>query len=104
MISKFLRKLKSLLFKKSAPTETTLAKAKKKTNSPKKTKNKSKKADSKKIIQALKALPGVGSKSAKSLYDAGYKSTESIVSANEKDLLSVPGVGINLVKKLKNLK
>ena len=104
MFSKFLSKVKSLLFKTSAPTETTLVNAKKPTNSAKKTKRKSRKTDSKKIIQTLKALPGVGSKSAKSLYDAGFKTTESIISADEKDLLAVPGVGINLVKKLKNLK
>ena len=104
MISKFLNKLKSLLFKTSAPTETPLVKAKKTTKSSKQPKNKSKKTDSKKIIQTLKSLPGVGSKSAKALYDAGFKSTKSIISANEKDLLAVPGVGINLVKKLKNLK
>ena len=104
MFSKFLSKVKSLLFKTSAPTETTLVKSKKPTNSAKKTKRKSRKTDSKKIIETLKALPGVGSKSAKSLYDAGFKTTESILSANEKDLLAVPGVGINLVKKLKNLK
>ena len=102
MFSKFLSKVKSLLFKTSAPTETTLVNAKKSTNSTKKTKRKSSKKDSK-IIQTFKALPGVGSKSAKSLYDAGFKTTESIISADEKDLLAVPGVGINLVKKLKNL-
>ncbi len=104
MFSKFLNKVKSLLFKTSAPTKTTLVNAKKTTNSVKKTKRKSRKTDSKKIIQTLKALPGVGSKCAKSLYDAGFKTTESIISADEKDLLAVPGVGINLVKKLKNLK
>ena len=104
MFSKFLSKVKSLLFKTSEPTEITLVNSKKSTNSAKKTKRKSRKTDSKKIIQTLKALPGVGSKSAKSLYDAGFKTTESIISADDKDLLAVPGVGINLVKKLKNLK
>ena len=104
MISKFLNKLKSLLFKTSAPTEAALVNPKKTTNSAKTTKNKSKNTDSKKIIQTLKALPGVGSKSAKALYDVGFKSTKSIVTANEKDLLAVPGIGINLVKKLKNIK
>ncbi len=104
MFSKFLSKVKSLLFKTSAPPETSLVNAKKSINSPKKTKRTSRKTNSKKIIQTLKALPGVGAKSAKSLYDAGFKTTESIVSADEKDLLAVPGVGINLVKKLKNLK
>ncbi len=104
MISKFLNKLKSLLFKTSATTHASLVNPKKTTNTPKTTKIKSKKTDSKKIIQTLKALPGVGSKSAKALYDAGFKSTKSIVTANEKDLLAVPGIGINLVKKLKKLK
>ncbi len=104
MFSKFLSKLKSLIFNTSATTETTLVNPKKTTNSSKKTKRKSRKTDSKKLIQSLKALPGVGSKCAKSLYDAGFKTTESIISANEKDLLAVPGVGVNLVKKLKNLK
>ena len=103
MFSKILSKVNSLLFKTSSPTEN-LVNAKKTTNSAKKTKRKSKKTNSKKSIQALKALPGVGSKSAKSLYDAGFKTKESIISANDKDLLAVPGVGINLVKKLKNLK
>ena len=103
MFSKFLSKVKSLLFKTSSTTESTLVNAKKSTNSAKKTKRKSRKKESKKIIQTLKDLPGVGSKCAKSLYDAGFKTTESIISADEKDLLAVPGVGINLVKKLKNL-
>ena len=103
MISKLLDKLKSLLFKTSAPAKTSLVNAKKTTKSSKTTKNKSKKTDSKKIIQTLTGLPGVGTKSAKALYNAGFKSTKSIVAANEKDLLAVPGVGINLVKKLKQL-
>ena len=119
MMSKFLSKLKSILFKSSVPSETTLKKPKaaKSTKSPKspkspKTKSKkgdskkgdSKKGDSKKIIENLTSLPGVGSKSAKALYEAGFKTTKSIISASEKDLLAIPGVGINLVKKLKNLK
>ena len=104
MISKLLGKLKSLLFKSSAATKPSLVNDKKTTKSSKATKPKSKKTDSKRIIQTLKGLPGVGTKSAKALYDAGFKSTKSIIEANEKDLLAVPGVGINLVKKLKQLK
>ena len=104
MISKLLGKLKSLLFKTSVPTETPLVNVKKTTKSSKTTKKKSKKTDSKIIIQSLKALPGVGAKSAQALLDAGFKSKKSIIAANEKDLLAVPGVGINLVKKLKQLK
>ena len=108
MISKFLSKLKSILFKKSVPTETPLKKVKKtakssKATKTKVTKSKSKKEDAKKIIESLTTLPGVGAKSAKAFYEAGFKSTKSVISASEKDLLSVPGVGINLVKKLKKL-
>ena len=69
-----------------------------------KTKTKTKKVDSKKIIESLTTLPGVGVKSAKAFYEAGFKSTKSVIAADEKDLLSVPGVGINLVKKLKKIK
>ncbi len=50
MISKLLGKLKSLLFKTSAPTKPSLVNDKKTTKSSKTTKNKSKKTDSKKII------------------------------------------------------
>ena len=109
MITKFLSKLKSILFKSSVSSETPVKKAKKKTKptkapKAKATKAKSKKVDSKKVIETLTSLPGVGSKSAKALYEAGFKTTKSVISANEKDLLAVPGVGINLVKKLKKLK
>ena len=129
MITKFLSKLKSILFKSSVSSETPVKKAKKttklakapkakapkakalkakapKAKAPKAKgpKAKSKKVDSKKVIETLTSLPGVGSKSAKALYEAGFKTTKSVISANEKDLLAVPGVGINLVKKLKELK
>jgi len=108
MISKFLRKLKSILFKSSVPTETPLKKSKKtarkSTKSSKTSKTKSKKGDAKKIIETLTTLPGVGAKSAKALYEAGFKTTKSVISAEEKELLAIPGVGINLVKKLKNIK
>ena len=106
MISKFLSKLKSILFKSSASSETPLKKAKK-TTKPKKvsksTKAKSKKGDAKKVIETLTTLPGVGAK-CKAFYEAGFKTTKSIISASEEELLAVPGVGINLVKKLKDLK
>ena len=55
-------------------------------------------------IEALKAIPGVGAKSAEAFYKAGFKTPKSIKSAKDEDLLAVPGVGIKLVKKLKNLK
>tara|TARA_A100001388_G_C28349525_1_gene302692 strand:- start:135 stop:467 length:333 start_codon:yes stop_codon:yes gene_type:complete len=110
MISKFLGKLKSILFKSAVSSETPLKKEKKPTKSAKslktktKTKTKSKTVNSKKNIESLTSLPGVGLKSAKALYEAGFKTTKSVISADEKDLLAVSGVGINLVKKLKKLK
>ena len=46
----------------------------------------------------------MGAKSAEAFYKAGFKTPKSITSAKDEDLLAVPGVGINLVKKLKNNK
>ena len=118
MISKFLSKLKSILFKSSVSPEIPLKKEKKPTKSAKssktktktktktkaKTKAKTKTVNSKKNIEILTALPGVGAKSAKALFDAGFKTPQAIIDADEKDLLEVSGVGINLVKKIKKLK
>jgi predicted flap endonuclease-1-like 5' DNA nuclease len=107
MISKFLSKLKSILFKSAVSPETSLKVEKKAAKSAKtktKTKTKSKLVNSKKNIETLTTLPGVGAKSAKALYEAGFKTTKAVIAADEKDLLAVSGVGINLVKKLKKLK
>ena len=106
MISKFLSKLKSILFKSSVSTAKPLKKEKKATKSAKtsKTKTKTKSVNSKKNVETLTTLPGVGAKSAKALYEAGFKTKKAVIAADEKDLLAVTGVGINLVKKLKNLK
>ena len=112
MISKFLGKLKSILFKSPVPSETPLKKEKKPTKSAKssktktkaKSKSKVKTVNSKKNIESLTTLPGVGAKSAKALYEAGFKTTKAVIAADEKELLAVSGVGINLVKKLKKLK
>ena len=118
MISKFLGRLKSILFKSAVSSETPLKKDKKpiksakssktktkaKTKAKTKTKTKTKTANSKKNIETLTTLPGVGAKSAKALFEAGFKTREAIIAADEKDLLAVSGVGINLVKKLKKLK
>ena len=109
MISKFLSKLKSILFKSAVSPETPLKKEKKaaksvktsKTKTKTKTKTKPKAVNSKKNIETLTTLPGVGEKSAKALYEAGFKTKKAVISADEKDLLAVSGVGINLVKKLK---
>ena len=114
MISKFLSKLKSILFKSAVSADTPLKKEKKATKSAKtsktktktktKAKTKTKSVSSKKNIETLTTLPGVGAKSAKALYEAGFKTTKAVITADEKDLLAVSGVGINLVKKLKKLK
>ena len=109
MISKFLSKLKSILFKSAVTPETPLKKEKKaaksaKTKTKTKTKIKTKAVNSKKNIETLTTLPGVGAKSAKALYEAGFKTTKAVIAADEKDLLAVSGVGINLVKKLKKLR
>ena len=102
---KFLSKLKSILFKSAVSPETPLKKEKKAVKSAKtKTKTKTKSVNSKKNIESLTSLPGVGVKSAKALYEAGFKTTKAVITDEEKDLLAVSGVGINLVKKLKNLK
>ena len=94
MISKFLSKLKSILFKSEVSTETPLKKEKKsaksaktKTKTKTKTKNKAKAVNSKKNIETLTTLPGVGAKSAKALYEAGFKTTNAVIAADEKDLL-----------------
>ena len=112
MISKFLSKLKSILFKSAVSPETPLKKEKKATKSAKtsrtktktKIKTKAKTVSSKKNIETLATLPGVGAKSAKALYEAGFKTKKAVIAADEKELLAVSGVGINLVKKLKQLK
>ena len=111
MISKILSKLKSILFKSAVTPETPLKiekkaakSAKTKTKTKSKTKTKTKAVNSKKNIETLTTLPGVGAKSAKALYEAGFKTTKAVIAADEKDLLAVSGVGINLVKKLKKLK
>ena len=107
MISKFLSKLKSILFKSAVSPETPLKKEKKAAKTAKtktKTRTTTKAVNSKKNIETLTTLPGVGAKSAKALYEAGFKTTKAVISADEKDLLAVSGVGVNLVKKLKELK
>ena len=115
MISKFLSKLKTILFKSKVSSvkskvssETPLKKEKKPIKSAKssktKTKTKTKTVRSKKSFETLLTLPGVGAKSAKALYEAGFKTTKAVIAADEKELLAVSGVGINLVKKLKELK
>ena len=114
MFSKIFNKLKSILGKKSVPPTPKSKKATKSTKSSKSAKasksskssksSKGKKQEVKLIIDSFSSLPGVGAKSAKAFYEAGFKSTDDIISAKDEDLLAVPGVGINLVKKLRKQK
>ena len=109
MFSKILNKLKSLFGKKSISKTSKPKKVLKTTKSSKTTKAskaakpvKGKKQEVKLLIESFTSIPGVGAKSAKAFYEAGFKSTKDILSANEEELLAVPGVGVNLVKKLRN--
>ena len=111
MFSKILNKLKSLFGKKSISKTSKPKKVSKTTKSTKTTKSskatkpaKGKKQEVKLLIESFTSIPGVGAKSAKAFYEAGFKSTKDILTAKEEDLLAVPGVGINLVKKLKDYK
>ena len=111
MFSKILNKLKSVFGKKSISKTSKPKKVSKTTKSTKTTKSskatkpsKGKKQEIKLLIESFTSIPGVGSKSAKAFYEAGFRSTKDILSAKEEDLLAVPGVGINLVKKLKDYK
>ena len=111
MFSKILNKLKSLFGKKSIsntskPKKVLKTRKSTKTSKASKAKKpvKGKKKEVKLLIESFTSIPGVGAKSAKAFYDAGFKSTEEILSAKEEDLLAVSGVGINLVKKLKSYK
>ena len=111
MFSKIFNKLKSILGKKSVPQTIKSKKVTKSTKSTKSTKatkssksSKGKKQEVKLILDSFTSLPGIGAKSAKAFYEAGFKSTKDIISAKEEDLLAVPGVGINLVKKLRDQK
>ena len=111
MFSKILNKLKSLFGKKSISKTSEPKKVLKTTKSSKRTKAskstkspKGKKQEVKLLIESFTSIPGVGAKSAKAFYDAGFKSTKDILSAKDEDLLAVPGVGKNLVKKLKDYK
>ena len=49
----------------------------------------------------LTSIPGIGSKNSNNFYEAGYMTPESIISASDEELLTIPGVGISFVKKLR---
>ena len=49
----------------------------------------------------LTSIPGIGTKNCNNFYEAGYMTPESIISASDKQLLTIPGVDISFVKKLR---
>ena len=49
----------------------------------------------------LTSIPGIGTKNCNNFYDAGYMTPESIIAASDEELLTIPGVGISFVKKLR---
>ena len=111
MFSKILNKLKAVFGKKQISKISKPKKVSKTTKSTKAAKSskaskpsKGKKQEVKLLIESFTSIPGVGAKSAKAFYEAGFKSTKDILTAKEEELLAVPGVGINLVKKLKDFK
>ena len=50
----------------------------------------------------LTSIPGIGTKNCNNFYEAGYMTPESIIAASDEELLTIPGVGISFVKKLRN--
>tara|TARA_B100000214_G_scaffold358876_1_gene319772 strand:- start:255 stop:515 length:261 start_codon:yes stop_codon:yes gene_type:complete len=49
----------------------------------------------------ITSIPGIGKKNCNNFYEAGYMTPESIISASDEELLTIPGVGISFVKKLR---
>ena len=49
----------------------------------------------------LTSIPGIGPKNCNDFYEAGYMTPESIISASDEQLLTIPGVGIGFIKKLR---
>ena len=56
---------------------------------------------SSKTADNLTVIPGIGKKNCKTFYEAGYMTPDSIISASDEELLSIPGVGISFIKKLR---
>ena len=55
-----------------------------------------------KRCENLTSIPGIGTKNCNNFYEAGYRTPESIISASDEELLTIPGVGISFIKKLRN--
>ena len=52
-------------------------------------------------FENLTSILGIGTKNYNNFYDAGYMTPESSISASDEEHLSIPGVGISFVKKLR---
>ena len=52
-------------------------------------------------FENLTSIPGIGTKNCNNFYKAGYMTPESIISASDEELLTITGVGISFVKKLR---
>ena len=64
-------------------------------------KKESKNIEDSEKCENLTTLPGIGIKNCKVFFDAGYKTPEAIIAAADKDLMSIPGVGITFIKNLR---
>lgn len=53
------------------------------------------------FYKQLTAIEGIGNKTAKILYESGFKSIDVIKNATDEELLNVKGVGKNLVEKIR---
>ena len=54
-----------------------------------------------KRCENLTSIPGIGAKNCNNFYEAGYMTPESIIAASDEELLTIPGVGISFVRKLR---
>tara|TARA_Y100001968_G_scaffold280662_1_gene277378 strand:+ start:286 stop:546 length:261 start_codon:yes stop_codon:yes gene_type:complete len=59
------------------------------------------KVESSDRCENLTSIPGIGKKNCNNFYEAGYMTPESIISASDEELLSIPGVGIGFIEKLR---
>ena len=50
----------------------------------------------------LTVLPGIGSKNAKTFFDAGFTTPKKLLKASDNQLLQIPGVGKSFLKRLRS--
>jgi len=55
-----------------------------------------------KAVKQLMEIDGVGKAKAKILYDAGFKTIESVKKANEDEIAGIKGIGEKLAQKIKS--